>query len=330
MGCFLLDLGKPDHLAIGKPDQVIKSNLMETPLSTYGAPMRCRIAILPPTIALALLFGCASHPSEAFLDLVKKDRVGTVIPEITVHLGKVLDERTFADDKESSLRKAMEILGNRMGFRIEASKGGSRYMPAMQYTLADQKDPGLPGVSISRNGDVVKITPDYRRDLIIEAATTPRDGFEKLITTVNSSQDKATATAMLALFGDKDAKGTVTRLEEADKETRNKKARAFEANVERVRKDSGYAKAWFITYRLKQSSALPEDSPFWSLADALARARTKDVIEKNPAYLASSNFWTAHGKQDTKATLVTYSVVAFQDAKGGLAKTEGWQAFKGE
>lgn len=286
--------------------------------------------VLPSVTTLSLLVGCNSGPSETFLGLVKKDQVGAVAPGITVHLGRMIEERTFADGQESSLRKTMEVLGNQMGFRIEASKGGSRYMPVTQYTLADVKDPSLPGLSITREGDLVVIHPDYKKDVIIESATAPREGFEKLMATATSSQDKVSAEAMLSLFGDKDAKGTVAKMETVDQETRKKKALAFETNVDRVRKDNGYAKAWFITFRLRQSTNLSAESPFWPLADALGRARTKDVIEKNPSFLATSNFWAAHGKQDTKATLVTYSMVAFQDSKGGLAKTEGWQAFKGE
>jgi hypothetical protein len=279
---------------------------------------------------LSALVGCDSRPSEGFLDLVRKERMGTASPEITVHLGRALEERTFAGTQESGLRKTMETLGNQMGFRVEASAGGTRYMPATRCVVVDFKDPGLPGVLISREGEVVRIRPDYRKDVIIESATTPRDGFEKLMATVTTGQDKAGAEAVLSLFGDKNAKGTVAKMEAMDQETRKKKALAFESNVDRVRKDNGYAKAWLITYRLRHATNIPNESPFWSLVDALGRARTKDVIERNPAFNVTSAFWSAHGKQDTKATLATYSVVAFQDPSGGLAKTEGWQAFKGE
>ncbi len=286
--------------------------------------------LLLDTIALSLAVGCTSRPSDAFLDLVKKDRIGAAVPEITIRLGRAIEERTFAGDKESSLRQAMEVLGNQMGFRIEASAGGTRYMPATQYTLVDVKDPGLPGVSIVRDGDLVRIRPNFQRDVIIESATPPKEGFEKMMAAATSTKDKASAETMLALLGDKDAKGTVAKMETMDQDTRQKKALAFETNVERVCKDNGYAKAWFVTYRLRQSTNLPAESPFWVLADALGKARTKDVIERNATFIWASAFWAARGKQDIKATLVTYSVVAFQDSKGALAKTEGWQAFKGE
>lgn len=286
--------------------------------------------ILPTAIALAALVGCTSRPSEAFVDLVKKDRIGTAAPEITIRLGRAIEERTFAGDKESSLRQAMEVLGNQMGVRIEASTGGTKYMPVTQYTLVDVKDPGLQGISIVRDADLVRIRPNFQRDVIIESATSPKEGFEKMMAAATSTKDKASAEAMLSLFGDKDAKGTAAKMEAMDLDTRNKKALDFETNVDRIRKDNGYAKAWFVTYRIRQSTNLPAESPFWMLVDALGKARTKDVIEKNAAFVLSSAFWTAHGKQDIKATLVTYSVVAFHDSKGALAKIEGWQAFKGE
>lgn len=292
--------------------------------------MKIARPLLQGTIALSVLVGCGSRPSEGFLELVRKDRMGSPPPEITVRLGRAIEERAFAGEQDSGLRKAMETLGNRMGFRIEASISGTRYLPLTRYTLVDVKDPGLPGLAVTREGDLVRVRPDYRKDVIIDAATTPKVGFERLMATSTSSQEKAGAEAMMAFLGDKDAKGTIAKLESMDQETRNRKAIAFEANVDRVRRDNGYAKAWFVTYRLRHTTALPTESPFWMLAEALGKANAKDVIERNPAYLGSSAFWAARGKQDVKSTLVTYSVVAFQDRSGGLAKTEGWQAFKGE
>ncbi len=292
--------------------------------------MRIAKPILSVAIALSVLTGCASRPSEDFLDLVRKDRAGSPPPEITVRLGCAIEERALAGEQDSGLRKVMETLGNQMGFRIEASTGGTRYLPLTRYTPVDVKDPSLPGLAVTREGDLVRIRPDYRKEVIIDTATTPREGFERLMAASTSNQEKAGAEAVMALLGDKDAKGTVAKLESLDQETRKRKTLAFEANVERVRKDNGYAKAWFVTYRLRHATALPAESPFWTLAEALGRVRAKDVIERNPAYLGTSVFWAAHGKQDTKSTLTTYSVVAFQDRNGGLAKTEGWQAFRGE
>lgn len=286
--------------------------------------------LLPVVISLSILMGCAPHPGGAFLDLVKKDRAGSTVPELTIKLGRPVEERNIQGDRPSSLRKVMEVLGNQMGFRIEATSIGARYMPATHYTLVDVKAPELPGLSIKREGDLVKVRPDYRREVVIEAVADPRKGFEQLIQRSASSQDKHSAEAMLSILGDKDAKGTLAKLDQMDQETRKRRINAFATNVERVRQDNGYAKAWFITYRLRQSSSLSSDSPFWALAEALNRARTGDVIEKSQGFLTASSFFAGHGKEDTKATLVTYSVVAFQDSKGGLAKTEGWQAFKGE
>lgn len=293
--------------------------------------MRIPLPIPLAMAALLVLAGCDSRPSDGFLDLVRKDREGSAAPEITVRLGRSLEERIFAGTQESGLRKVMETLGNQMGFRVEASTAGTRYMPSMRCVVVDVKDPGLPGVSIGKEGDVVRIRPDYRKDVIIESATTPRDGFEKMMAAaVTTGQDKAGAEALLSLIGDKDAKGTVAKMEAVDQETRKRKAQAFETNVERICKDNGYAKAWFIKFRMRSATSVPNESPFWTLVDALGKARTKDVIERNPAFNATAAFWSAHGKQDTKSTLTTYSVVAFQDSKGGLAKTEGWQAFKGD
>lgn len=292
--------------------------------------MRIATPILSGAIALSVLTGCASRPSEGFLDLVRKDRAGSPLPEITIRLGRAIEEGAFAGAQDSGLRKAMETLGNQMGFRIEASTGGTRYLSLTRYTPVDVKDLGLPGVAVTRDGDLVRIRPDYRKDVIIDAATTPKEGFERMMVMSTSSQEKAGAETVMALLGDKDAKGTIGKLESMDQETRKRKAIAFEANVERIRKDNGYAKAWFVTYRLRYATTLPAESPFWALAEALGKVHTKDVIERNPAYLGTSAFWAARGKQDTKSTLTTYSVVAFQDRDGGLAKTEGWQAFKGE
>ncbi len=292
--------------------------------------MRFSQSAVSTILLFPALIGCDSRPSEAFIELVKKDREGSATPEITVRLGRALEERTFSGPKGNGLRKAMEILGNQMGFRVEASAGGTRFMPSTRCVVVDFKDPGMPGVSITREADVVRIRPDYRKDMIIESATTPREGFEKMMAAANVGQDKVGAEAMLSPLGDKDAKGTVATMEVVDRETRKRKALFFEANVDRVRMDNGFAKAWFITYRLRHATNIPGESPFWSLMDALGKARTKDVIERNPAFNATSAFWSTHGKQDTKATLATYSVVAFQDSKGGLAKTEGWLAFKGE
>ena len=285
--------------------------------------------VLPGLLALALM-GCSSRPSGSFLDLVKRERAVAGVPELTIKLGKALEESRFAGDRPSSLRKAMEVLGNQMGFRIETSSSGTRYLPAAKYALVDVKAPVLPGLTITREGDLVKIRPDYRREVVIEMATSPRDGFAQLMAKATTSQERSSAEAMLSFLGDKDAKGTLAKMETMDQEARKRRIEAFAANVERVRQDNGYAKAWFVTYRLRQVSTLPADSPFWTLVDALSRARTEDVIARNQAFLAASAFLAAHGKEDTKATLATYSVVAFQDAKGGLAKTEGWQAFKGE
>jgi hypothetical protein len=294
--------------------------------------MRFTKHFMPCMTALVALTGCGSRPSEGFLDLVRQERTGAATPEITIHLGRAIEERASSGGQESGLRKAMEALGNQMGFRIEASTGGSRYLTTTRYVLADMKDPGLSGITIIREGDVVRIRPDYRREVIIESAATPRDGFEKMIATAPaaSAQDKAGAEAMLALFGDKDAKGTVAKIEATDQETRKRKVAAFETNVDRVRKDNGYAKAWFITYRLRHATNIPQESPFWILADALGRVRAKDVIERNPAYTATSSLWASHGKQDTKSSLTTYASVAFEDSKGHLAKTEPWLTFKGE
>ena len=292
--------------------------------------MRIAKPILSGALALSVLTGCVSRPSEGFLDLVRKDRAGSPPPEITVRLGRAIEERAFAGEQDSGLRKVMETLGNKIGFRIEASTSGTRYLPLTRYTPVDVKDPVLPGLAVTREGDLVRIRPDYRKEVIIDAATTPKEGFERMMATYTSSQEKAGAEAVMALLGDRDAKGTVAKLESMDQETRKRKALAFEANVERVRKDNGYARAWFVTYRLRHATALPAESPFWALAEALGRVRAKDVIERNPAYLGTSAFWTGRGKQDTKSTLTTYSVVAFQDRDGGLAKTEAWPIFKGE
>lgn len=289
--------------------------------------MKIAKPLLQVTVALSVLVGCASRPSEGFLDLVRKDRAGSPPPEITVRLGRAIEERAYAGEQDSGLRKTMETLGNRMGFRIEASTGGTRYLPVTQYTLVDVKDPGLPGLSITREGDLVRIRPDYRKDVILDSATTTREGFERLMAT--SGQDKAGAEAVMALLGDKDAKGAITRLESLDQDARRKKAITFETNVDRIRRDNGYTRAWFVSYRLRHATALPADSPFWTLVEALGKART-NVIERNPTFLGTSAFWAARGQQDTKATLTTYSVVAFQDRNGALAKTEGWQVFKGE
>lgn len=284
----------------------------------------------PSLLAISALIGCSSRPSESFLDLVRRDRNLDMVPELTLKLGRVLEERTFSGDQPSSLRKTMEVLGNQMGFRIEATSSGTKFLPTTHFALVDLKAPDLPGLSIKREGDLVKIHPDYRRELVIDSATSPSEGFEQMLAKATGTQEKASAETMLTILGDKDAKGTVAKMEMMDQEARKRRVTAFAANVERVRRDNSYGKAWFITYRVRQSTELPSDSPFWALVDALGRARTGNVIEKNKAFLMASGFFSAHGKEDTKSTLVTYAVVAFQDSKGGLAKTEGWQAFKGE
>lgn len=43
-------------------------------------------------IVLFALTGCDSRPGEGFLELVRKDHMGSASPEITVRVGRTLEE----------------------------------------------------------------------------------------------------------------------------------------------------------------------------------------------------------------------------------------------
>lgn len=284
--------------------------------------------------AFALLsigfLACNSAPDDSFLQQFKTQVGGNKAPAIIVHLGKGIIVSSQNSGAETKVTATIGALANQMGFRVEAGKPKrSWFSSTTQYDFTAFQAPQLSGVTFQQNGDVVNITPDFKEELIIEWAKNPKDGYQELMAANASKKgDVANELGMAAALGIKDPKAFIEQAAKADDETRKAKAKGFAENVARYMKDNGYKNAWLVNYRRRETTKLPEDSPFWVVCQGVPA--NSPVLELNPAFRETQAFWFNKGKTDTKATLRSYYMVGFVDASGKLVKTEPWSSFQPE
>jgi hypothetical protein len=291
--------------------------------------MRLHALSVPLAIATIFLIGCNTGPSEAFLRAFRASEESKKTPALVVHLGKRVEISSFDTSANARFKAAIESLANRMGFRVEASEVKHGYFTrGTAYDLVAFQTPQLPGLTFLQESDHVTIQPDYHEELILEWAKPPKEGYETLLSDQRMGADKGSLEAGLMAMGVKDPKAMLEKLAKADEETRKAKAKGFAENIERTRKDNGYAKAWFLQFRKRETTAVPADSPWWALCEGLSG--TSPALEFNTPYRATATFWTRKGQADTKATLRTHAVIAFEGASGVCAKIEPWSTFQPE
>ena len=280
-----------------------------------------------PCLLLLAFIGCSSKPSESFLAQFKSIQEASRVPALTVHLGRSLEVSNLSGSDR--LKMAVETLATQMGFRVEASKvRGGFFSDRTKYDFTGFQPPQFPGLSFQQEGENVRIKPSYKEEVILEWTKAPAEGFEYLAATQASSNEGLEVG--LAAMGVKDSKAMLEKLAKAGAESRKAKAKTFEENVVRAMKDNRYTKAWLVQFRKRESTDLPADSPFWKLVESLPGGSASPVVEPDAAYRMCQSFFARKGQADTKATLRTYAVVAFQDANGKCAKTEPWSTFAAE
>ena len=282
--------------------------------------------LLTAAAALVLVVGCKPAPSDSYVANLKTyftDRCAKDSdPSFRVTLG-TNDGNAFDLNGNQKLRGYMEALGNNMGFRIEASQVRQGFLTVPRYALTGFNAPTLPGVTFKNDGKVVTITPDYRAQMTIESILPPEEGFAAARGKALSGAQRDQQIAAAKVLGLKDAKSAVDADIAANKEGQAEAAKKFAESVQRVCKDNSYKRAWYVSYRVKESTTVPKDSPFWKLVDAFLELKgTSDKVLASP-------FWRNHGEPDLKATLEVYNIVAFEGQDGKVAKTEPWTVFVG-
>lgn len=286
--------------------------------------MRAPHLLIAGALVLGTTIGCKPRPSETFLAQVKETESKVQPPTFHRSLGAALDGNPFDQDGNQKLRAFVEVLANSMGFKVEASQVKRGFLIFPRYEFVDFQAPTMSGVSFRRDGQTVHIQPDFKVDMILESVLEPQQGYEeqqgKELSSAGRQQEIATAKAL----GVKDAAAAVDADLAANKEKRQERAKAFAEAVERVRKDNGFKRAWFVKYRLKKSTSIPKDSPFWALVDAFMVAKGSAESDFDDA------FWKQHGQVEVKDSLAPFCIVAFEGQDGKLAKTEGWKAFISE
>lgn len=285
--------------------------------------MRAPHLLIAGALVLAAL-GCKPRPSESFLAQVRETESKVQPPTFHRSLGAALDGNPADQDRNQKVRAFVEVLANSMGFKVEASQVKKGFLTFPRYEFVDFQAPTLPGVTFRRDGQTVHIQPDFKVDMILESVLVPQQGYEeqqgKEMSSAGRHQEIATAKAL----GVKDAAAAVDAYIAANQERRQERAKAFAEAVERVRKDNGFKRAWFVKYRLKKSTSIPKDSPFWALVDAFMVAKGSAESDFDDV------FWKQHGEVDVKDSLAPFCIVVFEGQDGKLAKTEGWKAFISE
>ncbi len=288
---------------------------------------------LVPAILLLLAgtLACTPKPSEAFLEQVKATVRPQEQPGFEISTG-IPAEVTVA--KASEVRAEAEILANKLGFRIEIGHGKKGFLPTTTYSVQDFKAPTLPGLSFQKDGEAVKILADLQQEMVIESALPPKEGFLALQRRGKTSAERESEIAAAKALGIKDARNAVDAEITAQKEKVAERAESFAEAVEKIRKDNGFKRAWFVHYRIKSECAVPENSPFWELAKAWMATKGEGfTIMPNAALMVldEQHQWVEkRGQLEVKDSLETYSVIAFEGADGKLAKTEGWKSFLAE
>jgi hypothetical protein len=220
----------------------------------------------------------------------------------------------------------MEILANRMGFRIEVgSRTRGWFARVTTYAFTGYTQVQLPGLSMIQAGDTVRIKPDFQLEPVLESVRTPTAGIEALIKSAPSGDESALA--MMIAMGLKAPSGTLEAIQKDDQARKEAKVKGFLMNLDRVRRDNHYKRAWIVTYRVRYASTLPQDSPFWTLAEGLTAANSGPAFSANPAMAETAGFWARHGKEDLKGSLVAKVTIAFENAQGTLARVEPISSF---
>lgn len=275
-------------------------------------------------LAALVLVGCASKPSENFLDQFSKLVATSQVPTLTLHLNRSLEVQEAP--ASANLRKAIEILANRMGFRVEASRIARKgWTPERtKYDFTSFQPQNLPGVAFIQDGDTVRLRPDVSRQVVVEWAKPPAEGFMAIpATQLHTARQNVELTE--ALLTGKDT-GALDKADQMDSQARKAKAIRFDENVSRVIKDNGWSRAWVILVRRREASTIPSDSPFWEFAADLPTGNALPVVEADPSYRSFQAFFARKGQPDTKASLQLNAYVAFQDASGKCVKAEPWSA----
>lgn len=271
-----------------------------------------RIPILLPTLALAMLaVACSSKPSEALIaDFKKSQASGVEPPAIEVTLGSHLEANPFGGATES-LHRQMELMAKKFGFRVEMATVKRGFIPPVKtYEIQAFNAPTLPGVAFKQEGEKVKIIPDFRVEIVVEEsgdpATVAKPFFEK-------------EALLLSLVGKGD--------EQSAKTLKNISAIDFAKNIERIRGDRGYKKAYLVRCRRILKTNIPSESPFWNLSELILSIDGLKGIGVNEAFRDNKAFWAEKGIMNNKDALRQNLWVIFTDQNGKIAQTEGWKTF---
>lgn len=267
-------------------------------------------------------------PSEILVEQIKaslqKDgkpgfEINTALP-FKVGEGKAVEVRTLA-----------ELLANSLGFLIEFSSYREGVTPVTTYTFREFNAPNLPGLSFRKEGSIVKMLADFRWDISIESVLRPKEGIETKLGKENLGIQPQNEIAETAAISFKNTGKTTPANFASNKGKREEVAQAYAKAIEKVRKDNGYSRAWFVTYRKRPRNYVPRDSPFWQFSEAwLATGDEGSFILPNAELmiLDMELQWVKNrGQSVVKDALVDYYVVVFEDGDGKLAKTENLKAF---
>ena len=285
---------------------------------------RWNLCLVIPVVTLGL--ACRTQPSDKLLEAFRQ-KEQQHIPGIMVIPTE--DDGTLAFEEvpynggyNNKLREVMEVLGNDLGFRVEmhTRQVGSSFMRLTlnSYRVVSLAQKTLPGLTITQDGALWTLHPDFKDEVVIEKAVPAEKGIEQW----EEESHKADFQAL---------KGELLAESKADAA---KKVEAFQVNVARIQKDLNAKHAWWVEFRHRPSTTLPSDSPLWKLTDALIQAPAGQTQGTNSnlesmevGLIPQLDFFKTKGQINLKDNLQAYICVLFEGADGSLIKAEGFQTF---
>ncbi len=263
------------------------------------------------TSIVLVTLACSNKPSASLTEEFKKALLGgNAAPKMQVKIGTRAEGDPYVG--QENLHHQMTLLASTFGFRIEVSTVRRAYLPATKvYEIQGFNAPTMSGVTFKQDGQVVTIEANRQVELVIEEAGNPEIVAKPFL-------DQQAL--ILASMAGKENEKISHALSKAS-------ATEFAKNVERIRRDQGYPKAYLFRFRKVERTSVPEDSPLWELAEATTSIVPNSHISLGMELNKDSTFWSNKGKSSSKDALSQNLMVVFTDNNGKLAKMEGWQTF---
>lgn len=303
---------------------------MTASLSSRSAVSRVCLSLVA-VASVTTGIGCKSHPGAMVLQAFQQQQATTlkglwiVKYKADTDIG-AYDEIPYAENYNTELAQAMDVLGNEMGFKVEVANKtlGSGFLShaIKSYRVISYSPKALPGVTVKEQAEDKDnvaswaVIPDFKDEVVIEKATSIKDGIED-----NAKRD------LNSLSGDLLAAGKAEAARRID---------VFEQNTARAQSDIGAKKAWWVEYRHRISTVVPADSPFWKVTDALAAAPPAVSPEPYNAMLGWINradantvpdFYKSKGQADVGSQIKAFTQILFEGSDGKLVKSVGWKTF---